>query len=109
MSTKSSVALTDPEIRKTTPEELAEITGWNKDLIRRAARAGVLVEMGVIFVPSDVNPREGTYMCALKPFLRWFRGDVATERQTTAQAAREVNFVHKVSTLRTLLDESVAS
>lgn len=99
----------DPEVRKTTPEELSKLTGWNKDLIRRAARAGLLVEMGVIFVPSETNPREGSYMCALKPFLNWFRGDAIVAKQMTHDAARELSFVHKVATIRDLFNESAVS
>jgi len=97
----------DPEIRKTTPDEIASLTGYSAHMIRRAARAGLLVEMGVIFIPSETSS-DGTYMCALKPFLNWFRGEAIVAKQSAHDAAKEISFVTKVSALKHLFDESAA-
>lgn len=97
--------MTDPDIRKTTPEELAEITGYSAHMIRRAARAGLLVEMGVIFVPSDTNTETGAYMCALKPFLNWFRGETIVARQSAIDTTNTIAFLRKTELVKSILSD----
>lgn len=103
----TTVSLTDPEFRTTTPEELSEITGWDARLIRRAAKSGLLVSQGIIYVPSETNPTTGTYMCALKPFLNWFRGQaVAVPTQTEETATKTVKLLHTLDAIRTLTEDA---
>lgn len=102
---KPTIAFDDPEVRICTLEELAEISGWDIRLLRRAARAGLLEDKGVLFVPSDTNPERGTFMCSLKPFLTWFRGEAVAKRtQTSADTAKDLKLVHTISAVRDLLD-----
>jgi len=101
----TDIDVADPEIRKTTPEELSELTGWTPALIRRAARQGLLVEMGILFVPSDIKPDEGTYMCALKPFMNWFRGEAQPKRQTTEDVVKSINLLQRREVAMKLLDD----
>ena len=101
MSTQSP----DPEIRKTTPEEIAELTGYSAHLIRRAGRAGLLVEMGVIYVPSETSSEAGSYMCALKPFLNWFRGDAIVARQSATDSTNAIAFLRKTELVKSLLSD----
>lgn len=105
MSTPS-ITFSDPEIRTCTIEELSQITGWDVRLLRRAARAGQLEDKGVIFVPGGTNPERGTFMCSLKPFLNWFRGDAVAKRvQTQADTTKDLKVLHTLSTVRSLLDD----
>lgn len=102
----TTVSLTDPEYRTTTPEELSAITGWSRELICRAARSGLLTAQGIIYVPSETNPKTGSYMCALKPFLNWFRGQtVAAPAQTEETATKAITLLHKLDAIRSLTED----
>lgn len=98
------ITFTDPEVRTATIDELAAISGIPVLTLRRMARQGLLKECGVIFSPSERNPEQGTYVCALKPFLNWFRGQATPVAQTTEASANAISMVHRIDLAKRALD-----
>jgi len=105
MTTRPITATTN-EVRKTTPGEIAQVTGWDIKSVRAAIRAGELP--GCRFIPSGVSATSGSYLCAWAPFWRWWAIGVEPGAPPADETPR---LLHRIKTLDTIRDliESEAS
>jgi len=97
------LTFTDPEIRRVTVDQLSEMTGIPAPLLRRGAKAGKFEDKGILFIPSDTNADEGTYLVALKPFLNWWCGRAVTARQTTDDTVQSIRRIQVAEQINALL------
>ncbi len=87
----------DPLARKTTPEEIAEFTGWDVNAVYAAIQAEQLP--GCRFILSQANPKTGRYLCSWAAFYRWF---VLGVEPGEAPKDQTNQFIHRIQTLETV-------
>lgn len=113
MSTTPSIRATPPAkaiaamARKTTPDEIAEVTGWDIKAVRAAIRAGELP--GCRFVPSGVSATSGSYLCAWAPFVRWFRDGVEPAAAPKDETQRFLHHIKTLDTIQNLIESEAVS
>lgn len=92
--------------RKSSPDEIAAVTGWDIKAVTAAIRAGALP--GCRFIPSEANPSTGRYLCAWAPFYSWWVDGIETAPPPVDVTER---FIHRMQSLeavsRVLASEAV--
>lgn len=80
-----------PEARKTTPDEIARVTGWDIKAVHAAIQAGEVP--GCRFIPPQ------RYLCAWMPFHRWWFEGIEPAAAPKDETHR---FIHRMQTLDTI-------
>jgi len=93
----------DPDVRKTDVAEIATITGWTESMVVRAIRAGQLP--GCRYLPSEHGGTKGTYPCAFKPFIRWWRDGIEVGPAPTDDTPRLLRTFALTQTIERLIDQ----
>lgn len=89
------------EARKTTPEEIAAVTGWDRKAVREAIEQGALP--GCRYVPTKSGG--GRFLCAWAPFARWWFGGVESAPATRDHTETFLRRIETLDTVRQLIDE----
>lgn len=89
------------QARKTNPEEIAAVTGWDAKAVREAIKAGALP--GCRYVPTRTGL--GRYLCAWAPFWAWFGNGIESAPAPADQTTTFLRRVETLDTVRRLIDE----
>lgn len=82
--------------RRSNPEEIALVTGWDVKAVRATIQAGQLP--GCRFVPSATGTG-GRYLCAWAPFAHWWEEGI--EPATSAPDMTE-SFIRRIQAMETI-------
>lgn len=113
MSTTPSIGATAPAnaiasmARSTTPEELAQVTGWDAKAVRAAIRDGALP--GCRYIPSATNSSYGRYLCAWAPFAKWWSDGVESGPAPKDETVKLLHRIERLDTVRALLQGEAVS
>ncbi len=89
------------EARKTNPEEIAAVTGWDRKAVREAIEQGALP--GCRYVPTKSGG--GRFLCAWAPFWAWFGNGIESAPVPADQTNTFLRRIETLDTVRQLIDE----
>lgn len=92
--------------RRSNPEEIALVTGWDVKAVRAAIQAGQLP--GCRFVPSP-GGTGGRYLCAWAPFWTWFSEGVEVPHAKPDDTDRFIRRIRTLETIHELIESEAAS
>lgn len=89
------------EARKTNPEEIADVTGWDVKAVREAIEQGALP--GCRYVPTKSGG--GRFLCAWAPFWAWFGNGIESAPVPADQTVKLLHRIERADSLRDVWDD----